>query len=175
MGKRESMTDEQRRAAIAERYPGMLERLGNESDSKIATDFGITKGAVQSIRDSLDITANRPTISSGMSDEERRAVYDQRYPGVVARLGNEVDAAIAEDYGITRVAIYRIRKDLGIPAASRTAYRTADKLPLEGRVFLRGHDGEDLGAIDCRLTLVLPVDLSAEDVEGVTAELEVSK
>lgn len=54
---RPKLDDEQRRARLRKRYPGMLERLGCESDNSIAKDFGITRARVGVFRRQLGISA----------------------------------------------------------------------------------------------------------------------
>lgn len=63
---RKTMTEEEIRASIESRYPGMLERLGVDTDRQIALDHDITRAYVGSMRKSLGIdpapTSARATV-----------------------------------------------------------------------------------------------------------------
>ena len=88
-------------------HPGMRQRLGQECDTVIARDYGLSRERIRQIRAKLSIPVNSKF-------ERKPTPLDQLHPGMRQRLGKEPDGEIAPDYGLSKRRVCQIRIGLGI-------------------------------------------------------------
>lgn len=86
------------------RYPGMLPRLGQDTDLEVALGYGISRQRVHQIRSRLGIDASFAPYTPTKED--------------VALLGTLPDVALAERLGTNHMRVLQERRKRGIPAFS---------------------------------------------------------
>jgi len=99
-------------ADIDSRYPGIGDRLGQETDAGIARSYNISRERVRQFRKMFDISRSdygRVGSVAALSD------VDKEY--LIKNLGIITDADLSKQLGINASVIYTYRKSLGIDSA----------------------------------------------------------
>ena len=93
-------TPEERQEDLKQKYPGLLELLGQVPDAEIARRYGVSTQLINSIRNKLGVTASTPKFVPT--------------PEFLAALGTRSDYEISEDFGVSAntVANYRNRNNI---------------------------------------------------------------
>lgn len=101
---RKPKTVEQFQAEMEERYPGITDLLGEETDASVGEKYGITRQRVHQFRKKLDVASTRQFI--------------ELTPEQIERLGTVNDRILASEWGIAPYLVGQTRRNLGIKAWS---------------------------------------------------------
>ncbi len=102
-----------------------------------------------------------------MDDEQRRARLQERYPGMLKRLGVDSDSQIARDHGVTRALVGRYRSELEIDPAKAPAPVPTTRLKFEGEIAIR----DATHRVIARKTIAVSVTVPAATVDASSGVL----
>lgn len=128
---RPPLDDAERLARLRERYPGILERLGEESDVRIARSYDISRALVGKIRKEWNIAAYQgddfgpfPTVR--WDEDHNQAVFSSRNTfkwWMVTRPDDNADlvqatavSATMTDPTTTRLHVTKAHRTISVPA-----------------------------------------------------------
>lgn len=125
MGRRKTL--EEVRATAERNHPGIISLLGTRSDPDVAEYYELSVCRVQALRTQLAIPSFKQLVylrkpgPARLDDDEIKLSFEQRYPGILKKLGVFPDNQIACFYGLSPQRIFGMRKRLSIPRVPRNA------------------------------------------------------
>jgi len=136
--------------------PEAIPYLGEFPDTEVGDLFGVSTATARQWRMSRQIEANRPRAPNGAGHQPRkiealtgerrekmRMLILREYSGLIHRLGEEPDNALAKEYGISRERVRQFRVYLGIPK-----WKKGYRVPLEKiKPHLKGNTDVDVRRI----------------------------
>jgi DNA-binding CsgD family transcriptional regulator len=110
--------------------------LGKEPDAVIAVHFGVAPITIRKIREKLGIPKYKKLSvepQKGVNEKEskdllRRERFEEKYPGLLERLGQEKDSNISRDFGLSRERVRQIRSSFGIQKSQLWRFEEASEL-----------------------------------------------
>lgn len=116
------------------KYPGLVDRLGKETDAELAEEFVVHPGTISNYRKALGIKGRlgRPPRDGGMGSREG---MEARYPGLYDALGVVPSVELANKYNLSRARINQLCKLIGVSGSTQPRTKKEEVQTFRTRAF----------------------------------------